>query len=246
MDWTVVLVAVVVGYLLGSISFARLVARLARIDGDITQYTVEIPGKDVSMDMTSVSATSVMMRSGPRHGCTTSLLDMAKVAAPALVFMWLYPGQDYHLITAVAGVAGHNYPIFHKFRGGRGMSPILGGLLVVDWLAIPVTILLSNVLGLVVFRNVMLAYVGFTILLIPWFWFRFGFGGEVVYAIAVTVLFFLAMIPDLKQVYQLWRAGKLADVNMDEVMGTTHLKYVQRFSRRLGLSKDEPAADSEA
>lgn len=245
MDPTIAIIAAFVGYLLGAISFARLVAKFAAPDKDISHTAFEIPGKEIKIDMTSVSATSVMMHTGPKFGCMTSVLDMVKVSAPTLFFMLMYPGEHYFLITAVTGVAGHNFPIYNKFKGGRGVSPIFGGLLVIDWLAIPVTVLLSNILGLALFRNVMIAYTGFTILLIPWFWFRFNNWEYISYGIAVTLLVHLAMIPEIKQYYHLWRAGELEGIDMDEVMETTHMKYVLRLGKRVGLLKEKPEPDEE-
>lgn len=245
MDPKIALAAAFVGYLFGAISFARFVARFAVPGIDISTTMMEIPGKDIGLEMKSVSATSVMMHTGPKYGCLTSILDMAKVSIPTLIFMLLYPGENYFLITAVTGVAGHNFPIYYKFKGGRGVSPIFGGLLVIDWLAIPVTVLMSNILGLALFRNVMIAYTGFTILLIPWMWFRFHNWAYVAYAVAVTLLFYLAMIPELKQYYHLWRAGELEDIDMEEVMGTTHMKYVLKMGQKMGFLKEKPKPERE-
>ncbi|MBE2221830.1 MAG: glycerol-3-phosphate acyltransferase [Anaerolineae bacterium] len=242
----IALTAALVGYLFGAISFARLVAGVVLPGEDISSTIMELPGKDIGLEMKSVSATSVMMHTGPKYGCLTSILDMAKVSIPTLVFMLMYPGEDYFLITAVAGVAGHNFPIYYKFKGGRGVSPIFGGLLIIDWLAIPVTVLISNILGLALFRNVMIAYTGFTVLLIPWMWFRFHEWAYVAYAVAVTLLFYLAMIPELKQYYALWRAGELEGIEMDEVMETTHMKYVLRMGKKMGFIKEKPEAERDA
>jgi len=246
MDPVIVFIAILVGYLLGAISFARLVAGYAVPGEDISSTMMEIPSKDISFEMKSVSATSVMMHTGPKYGCLTSILDMVKVSIPTMVFMLMYPGEKYFLITAVAGVAGHNFPIYYKFKGGRGVSPIFGGLLVIDWLAIPITVLISNILGLALFRNVMIAYTGFTILLIPWMWFRFHDWAYVAYAVSITLLFYLAMIPELKQYYHLWRAGELEGLDMDEVMETTHMKYVLRMGKKMGFIKKKPDPESDA
>jgi glycerol-3-phosphate acyltransferase PlsY len=237
---TTILAAALVGYVLGAISFARLVAKFAAPGEDMSSTMMDIPGKDISIEMTSVSATSVMMHSGPKYGCLTSILDMVKVSVPTLFFMRMYPGENYFLITAVAGVAGHNFPIYYKFKGGRGVSPIFGGLLIIDWLSIPVTVLTSNLLGLTLFHNVMIAYTGFTLLLIPWMWFRFQDWAFVAYTVAITLLFYLAMMPELKQYYHLWRAGKLKDIDMEEVMRTTHMKYVLKMGQRMGFLKEKP------
>ncbi len=246
MDPVLIGIAILVGYLLGAISFARLVARVAVPETDISSTMMEIPGKNISLEMKSVSATSVMMHTGPKYGCLTSILDMAKVSIPTLAFMLMYPEENYFLITAVAGVAGHNFPIYYKFKGGRGVSPIFGSLLVIDWLAIPVTVLVSNILGLALFRNVMIAYTGFTILLIPWMWFRFHQWAYVAYAVAVTLLFYLAMIPELKQYYALWQAGELEGIQMDEVMETTHMKYVLRMGKKMGFLKEKQKTEGDA
>lgn len=246
MDPIISLAAAVVGYLLGALSFARIVVKFAAPEEDITNTPFELPGKDVKIDMKSVSATSVMMHTGPKYGCLTSILDIAKVSLPTLYFMLTYPGENYHLITAVAGVLGHIYPIYYKFKGGRGVSPIFGGLLVIDWLSIPVTVILSNIIGLGLLRNVMFAYTGFTFLLIPWFWYRFNDGPHIWYAIAVTILIYVAMFPELKQYYALWKAGELEDIDMDEVMETTHMKYVLRLGRKMGLLKEKSEPEDSA
>ena len=246
MDPVIVFIAILAGYLLGAISFARLVAGYVVPGEDISSTMMEIPSKDISFEMKSVSATSVMMHTGPKYGCLTSILDMAKVSIPTLVFMLMYPGEKYFLITAVAGVAGHNFPVYYKFKGGRGVSPIFGGLLIIDWLSIPVTVLISNIFGLALFRNVMIAYTGFTILLIPWMWFRFHDWAYVAYAASITLLFYLAMIPELKQYYHLWRAGELEGIDMDEVMETTHMKYVLRMGKKMGFIKEKSGTEGNA
>lgn len=245
MEPKIALTAALVGYFLGAISFARLIAKFAAPDQDISISSFEIPGKDLRIDSTAVSATSVMMHTGSKYGCLTSILDMVKVSAPTLYFLLMYPGAYYFLITAVTGVLGHNFPIYHKFKGGRGVSPIFGGLLVIDWLAIPVTVLLSNILGLALLRNVMIAYTGFTLLLIPWFWYRFNNWAHITYAIVVTLLVHLAMIPEIKQYYHLWRAGELEGVDMDEVMETTHMKHVLKLGKRMGFLKAKKQSGGE-
>jgi len=236
-------VALLLGYLLGAVSFARLVGRFAMPGEDLSKTTFAVAGVENPVEMTSVSATTVMMRKGAKYGCLTSILDILKVMLPTLFFRWQYPEEYYFLLTAVAGVAGHNFPIYYRFKGGRGVSPIFGGLLVIDWIAIPVTVLTSNLLGLVLFRDVFIAYSGFTVLLIPWMWLRYHDWAYVGYATAVTLLFFLAMIPESRQYYRAWRSGELANIDVQEIMAATHMKYVIRLGQRLGLLKPKPETD---
>jgi len=48
---------------------------------------------------------------------------MAKVAIPTLVFKLLYPQDPYLLIAAAAGMVGHIWPVFNRFKGGPAAYP---------------------------------------------------------------------------------------------------------------------------
>ena len=78
MEIGLLLLSIVVGYVFGSLSFTRLIARIIIPDEDISSTRFEIPGKDIGMDMTSVSPTALSMRKGPGAGCSASILDMLK------------------------------------------------------------------------------------------------------------------------------------------------------------------------
>jgi len=83
MDWRIAAAAALAGYLLGSISFARIAVRLSGKPVDIGHWEVRLPnGETFTSDI--VSATSVRLALGPRYGCLVSALDMAKVAIPTL------------------------------------------------------------------------------------------------------------------------------------------------------------------
>ena len=131
-------VAALVGYLSGSISFARLVARRAAPGKELSLIQLPIPNTDLVFESDSISATMVRMQVGTRYGCLTAIVDMVKVALPVLAFRLLQPEQPYFLVAAAAGVVGHNWPIYHRFKGGRGESTIIGGMLAIDPLVIPV------------------------------------------------------------------------------------------------------------
>jgi glycerol-3-phosphate acyltransferase PlsY len=187
------------GYLIGSISFSRIVSRIVAPQADIAHTEVPVPGTDITYKVTTFGATAVSMQLGPRVGCAIGFLDMLKVALPTLAFKLLYPDQPYELIVAVAGMTGHNWPIFHRFRGGRGISAYYGGLFVIDWLGALVTSTAGLLLGLLVIRDFIVAYIAGLWLLIPWVWFRTHCLEYVAYAVIVNVLYVIAMIPDLKQ-----------------------------------------------
>ncbi|WP_420629855.1 glycerol-3-phosphate acyltransferase [Candidatus Leptofilum sp.] len=237
MNIFIAVLAAIIGYLLGSISVARIMARLFLPGEDITTTTLQIPGADDKFEMTSVSATSLSLREGPRIGCTTSILDMLKVALPTLAFRLLFPETSaYFLIAAGAGVLGHNFPIYHRFVGGRGITAVWGGLFVIDWLAVPITTVLGTILGLAA-KDVLLAYSGGILLLIPLMWLRFQSWEFVAYALFVNGMYWWAMWPDLVKYLEFKRAGKADD--MIAVLEQTDMGRGLKYMRKYGLIKDK-------
>jgi len=198
------------GYLIGSISFARLVIRAFAPSREIRDIEVEVPDRDVSYRSDAVSATMVNLQLGPRYGCLTSLLDILKVAAPALAIRLWQPQMPYYLFFAAAGTLGHNWPLYYRFRGGRGMSTILGGMLVVDWLGILLTTSLSFAVGALL-RSFYLANRLGILLMIPWLWFRHRDWPLVAYAVAVNVMNWIAVLPEAAEMLRLRREGALND-----------------------------------
>jgi glycerol-3-phosphate acyltransferase PlsY len=231
------LLAAVIGYLLGSISFARIVAHVFAPDKEITGMRLPVANSDEVMEVSAVSGTTISMELGAKYGVLTALLDIAKVAIPALIFRLRYPETPYFLLLAAAGLVGHNWPLYHRFKGGRGLSPSYGGLLVCDWLG---TLIMANVgmfLGMMVLKNIGVAYILGFVLMIPWLWFRTRNWAYVAYAIFVTVIFIIAMIPEIKKIRDLRRRGLSGD--FEEAMNATPmLRGMQKIRRRLGLSKE--------
>lgn len=245
MDWTLALLAAVIGYLCGSISFARLVGRIVAPQEDITRTEFAVPGTGEKLEMTAVSATSISMRVGARYGCLTSVMDMVKVAVPTLAFRLWHPEAPYFLIAAAAGVLGHNWPAYYRFKGGRGFSAVFGGMFVIDWIAIPVTSLVGMFLGLLLFRDVLVAYMAGLWLMIPWLWFRTHDLAHLAYALAVNIMFALAMSPEIRQYVRFKREGK---VTLSAAMQSSDMgRGLLKMASRLGVLKEssEQAATRE-
>ncbi|MBN1366869.1 MAG: glycerol-3-phosphate acyltransferase [Dehalococcoidales bacterium] len=124
------LVAVVImGYLIGSIPFGVLVGKFLT-GRDIRKYG---SGK--------MGATNVLRTAGRKAAALVAILDLAK-GALSVIFAGLIIGSDYLIIgnyglylmltgqvlAALAAMLGHNWPIFMKFKGGRGVATYFGGL----------------------------------------------------------------------------------------------------------------------
>lgn len=234
---TTALLAVLTGYICGSISFARLVARLAAPGVDLSTTKLDVKGTDEKFDVGAVSATTVSMRLGPRLGFLTAVLDMLKVVAPVLLFRWLYPADNYFLLAALGGMTGHVWPVWYGFKGGRGLTAVYGATVVIDWLGAIVTFFGGMVLGIVVIRDLLTAYLAGLWLLIPWLWFRTGDLDYVWYALAANAIFLLSMIPDIRQYVDFKRRGLGANIG-DTVQLTGMGRGIYRLAKRLGVLRD--------
>ncbi len=115
------LAAFVGGYLLGSIPFGLLLARLAGL-GDIR-----------SIGSGNIGATNVLRTGRKGLAAATLLLDGGKGAGAVLLAgLW---GPDPQLMAALGAVLGHIFPLWLRFRGGKGMATVLGVLLALAWQA---------------------------------------------------------------------------------------------------------------
>jgi len=119
----------IAAYLLGSVSFAILVSRFMRLP-DPRAYGSGNPG-----------ATNVL-RSGSKAAAALTLVGDAAKGWLAVWLAALYTGQAPAggLEAPLAGLCsflGHLYPLFHRFRGGKGVSTAAGVLIGIDpWLAL--------------------------------------------------------------------------------------------------------------
>jgi glycerol-3-phosphate acyltransferase PlsY len=207
MDGLVVVFAIVIGYLAGSISFARIVTRLAAPEVDLNDLRIQIKGTDQTEEVGIMGANAASMVLGPKLGLTVAFLDMAKVVVPLLFFRLLYPGQPYHLFVAIAGLVGHNWPIYYRFRGGRGFAVIFGSFLVIDWVGSLATTVGGLAFGMMILGNPMIAYISWLWLMIPWMVWRAG-PWEVFYALAMNIIFIFATIPEMRIMIRMRREGK--------------------------------------
>lgn len=202
-EWTALLAAVA-GYLAGSLSFARIVHFLVTGSWKFTPFREKVPGSEVYFDSDLVSATTVSKNLGARYGCLVSLLDMAKVALPTLAFRLWFPGQPLYLITAIFGMAGHIWPLWFGCRGGRGESPLMGALLVIDWAGLLLVNGAATLLGFLTGSVLVIRWGGY-FLLIVWFWFVRDDPAAVIFMLLANFLYFFSLRKDLHKYLELKR-----------------------------------------
>jgi glycerol-3-phosphate acyltransferase PlsY len=198
------------GYLIGSISFARLV--FARLKPGQVPDKIRSPTTDGQAEMVAhaVGATNVMIAFGPRWGMLVTFLDALKAFLPTLVLMLVFPDNHYYLVCAVAVLIGHLWPVWYGFVGGGGNSSIMGMLLAIS----PLGLLITHAIGMLIGRFApMFSFAAGIALTIPWFAIRNGiFSPEVAFALVITVLYVTAELPEARQMNELKRQGHEVDV----------------------------------
>lgn len=231
MEIYIAIAAAISGYLFGSISFTRIITKIVSPEEKISEFDVSVKGTDQSYKVTSFGATAASMKYGPKVGCSIGLLDMVKVALPVLFFRLLFPDQYFMFICAAAGMAGHNWPIYHRFKGGRGISAYYGGLFVIDWLGAISTMSAGMLLGFLIFKDFFIAYMAGMWLLIPWAWFTSYRWDYLAYAIVVNIFYTVAMLPDYKQYMKIRKTTKITARMVLETspMGRGMLKISEWF-----------------
>ena len=111
--------AAIAGYLLGSIPFGLLLTRSAGL-GDIRK-----------IGSGSIGATNVLRTGRKSLAAATVLLDGGKGALAVLIAShW---GPDAAILAGCGAVVGHLFPIWLRFKGGKGVATSLGVLLMLDW-----------------------------------------------------------------------------------------------------------------
>lgn len=234
MDVWIALLGLIGGYLIGSISFVRLVTRLVAPDTDLNN--VELDTADGSKyKLSGYGATTASVKLGGKVGCAIGIMDVLKAFLPAVALRALYPDQPYFLLTAFGAVAGHIWPVFYQFKGGWGISPIYGGMFAIDPIGALVSALLGNGFGMLVVRDFLVAYLAGPWIMIFWLWIRTGNGLFVAWSIAVNVLFILALIPELRVYLRDKKSGK---VDMRSSMASIPMgRGMQKIMDKLGLDK---------
>jgi len=133
MDVTFSVLSIVIAYLLGSIPFAYIIGKLSGLD-------VRNVGDR------NVGTFNVFRHAGLGAGIATLIADVGKGALAIVVAKLLSVHELVVFSAGLAAVIGHNWPVFLRFRGGRGLAAVIGVLLAL----LPVEMLISAAIAIVV------------------------------------------------------------------------------------------------
>lgn len=112
---------ILIGYLLGTSNMALYISKIKKVD-------LRAAGSG------NLGASNAAMLLGRKAGIITFLHDFLKIIIAAWIVSMLFPDIQYGpTITAAAGVMGHMYPFYLKFKGGKGFASYIALAFIVDW-----------------------------------------------------------------------------------------------------------------
>lgn len=156
------LLALAAAYLLGAVPFGYIVVK-AFVGADVR-----------ASGSGSTGATNVVRSAGIKAGALTYVLDVAKGAAAVLLMRAVAPEPAWLGAAAAVVILGHMYPVFLKFKGGKGVATGVGAYLVIA----PLAVLATLVVWVAIFwksRTVSLASVVATALVPLWIYLWYGY-----------------------------------------------------------------------
>lgn len=120
------LIAALLGYLLGSIPFGLIVTKLGGL-GDVRQ-----------IGSGNIGATNVLRTGNKKLAAITLLADMAKGLLAVLLIPLLLgsPALESSLLAGIGAFLGHCFPVWLKFKGGKGVATYVGVLAGIVWPAV--------------------------------------------------------------------------------------------------------------
>ena len=117
---TILAIVALLGYLLGSVPFGIVITRALGL-GDLRQ-----------IGSGNIGATNVLRTGHKGAAAATLILDAAKGGVAVLLARWLV-AEDAAQLAGLAAFLGHLFPVWLRFRGGKGVATFLGILIALYW-----------------------------------------------------------------------------------------------------------------
>jgi glycerol-3-phosphate acyltransferase PlsY len=188
------ILSTVIGYLLGSIPTAYIVARRRK-------------GIDIrTVGSRNMGAANVMREIGTPEGIFVGLIDIAKGAGAILIAQTLNVSELWVFGAGFAALVGHNFPVFAGFWGGKGSATVIGIFLVLAPLSMLVTLVVVAIpffttrkFSTAILIGIALVVVGFVLL--PLFiWLFEGSLMLVRYVLAIGIFMLVRNLSGIKQI----------------------------------------------
>lgn len=179
-------IAIVCSYLLGSFPTAYIIGRLRK-------------GIDIrEVGSRNMGAMNVIYNVGTADGILVIFVDAIKGAAAVFLARWLGAPLEIQLVAGAVAIIGHSFPVFLKFRGGRGGATLVGVVIfLMPWL-LAIGLPLFGLI-LLITRFPTLSY-GLALLSAPFVaWLIYDSIEYVIYSIILLIILGLRYIPRIKE-----------------------------------------------
>lgn len=176
---SITIICIIIPYLIGSINTSIILSHILK-KGDIR-----------AKGSGNAGTTNTMRTIGKRAAACVLLGDMIKGVVSVLVARWLFPG-DAQLLAAISVVIGHIFPIYFRFRGGKGVATALASVATLYHGWIYAVILLVIAIPLIIFTkymslSVLVAVIAYPILI---FTFERGNNAYLVFSLIILLIIY--------------------------------------------------------
>lgn len=181
---------ILIGYLLGNINTAAIIARCKGFD-------IRSKGSG------NAGASNAFLTMGKRAAVCSALIDILKAFLPVFLLLYVipYPETCSHLpvVTGISVIIGHMFPFWMQFRGGKGFASLLGMILALKWQFFLICIGILAVI-LLVTRYIALATMLCASAMPVYWFFRTGDTIEVALFVVLAVIIIYKHIPNIKRI----------------------------------------------
>jgi len=179
-------IVIVIAYLLGSIPFAYIAGRLFK-------------GIDIQqVGGGNIGAVNTLREIGLVPGLLVLVADIAKGSLAVIIALWLDLSLILVLVAGFAVVVGHNWPVFLKFKGGKGAAATIGVLFALVPLEFAISLALILTI-IVITSNVRLAVVVGLLVLPLIIWQINGSGMLIAYSVAMFLFLCVRSLPSTRE-----------------------------------------------
>lgn len=175
-----IILAIVIGYFLGNINASYILGRIFK--------GVDIREKGSS----NAGASNAVIVFGWKFGAATFLIDALKAAVAMWIVKYITNGNtDLAILAGVMAMVGHIYPVFMKFKGGKGIASILGMMLGLNGF-IALVLYVTIVIGALITNYLVIGEL-FILILFPIAVYLFGYSN-----FAVVLIIFACLLSAFK------------------------------------------------
>lgn len=175
-----IILAIVIGYFLGNINASYILGRVFK--------GVDIREKGSS----NAGASNAVIVFGWKFGAATFLIDALKAAVAMWIVKYITNGNtDLAILAGVMAMVGHIYPVFMKFKGGKGIASILGMMLGLNGF-IALVLYVTIVIGALITNYLVIGEL-FILILFPIAVYLFGYSN-----FAVVLIIFACLLSAFK------------------------------------------------